>query len=34
VLRYAGDAAGQLLSPAATIEAVRGTRPQLREPSP
>ncbi|MDQ3494503.1 MAG: monovalent cation/H+ antiporter subunit D [Pseudomonadota bacterium] len=32
--RYAQAAAEQVLSPLATIEAVRGTQPQLRAPSP
>ncbi|CAN5725011.1 monovalent cation/H+ antiporter subunit D [soil metagenome] len=32
--RYAQAAAEQVLSPMATIEAVRGARPQLRAPSP
>jgi multicomponent K+:H+ antiporter subunit D len=34
VLGYTRAAAGQVLAPAELIEAVRGTRPQLREPSP
>jgi multicomponent K+:H+ antiporter subunit D len=34
VLRYAGDAATQILEPAPYIEQMRTTEPQLRSPSP
>jgi multicomponent K+:H+ antiporter subunit D len=34
LLRFTRDAGAQVLAPAELIDAVRGTRPQLREPSP